>query len=629
MSLGLTLKEPQINLGTVKSPDHLIYEFHNFRLDAVHLMLYKGDEEVALTPKQVETLLALVEKNGEIVSKDVLMERLWGDTVVEEANLVQNIHFLRKELGNAPDGRPMIETRRRRGYRFSADLKSSENGTVWLRRPDESPVVERPWFEQRPVAISLAFIGLLGLVIIASSFLFSSPPPTTGRVHFAVLPMQPIDSSNRNELYEVGVADLLIYRLNSINGFVVRPLSATRRYSAIDQDALAAGRDQRVDRVLASNYQIAEGKVRITAQLIDVATGAVDGNYFVETDANNILASQTIAADQIVEQLISHFNRTPGTTTAKRGTNNEEAYRLYIQGRNLTMKRNRDDNRKAVAYFEQAIALDPNFALAYARMAGAYYDSNFENDKAATVKVVNEIVKKALELDPNSAEAYVSRGTVSLIYDWHFKAAEKDFLRAIELEPNNDTAHWMMAMLLSARGQFDEALREIETAQAIDPGAVVYMFHRGRILYYARRYDEAITQLNQAIDIDDRFIQPYGSIVRVYEMQGDYDTAFKYFLKREERSSRKDRLEKYKKDYETGGWLALRRNNTDSGNSLFDMARLYAQRGEIDPAFDYLEKCIDEKEWLIGTLMVEPALDNLRADPRFDALMKRLAFDRG
>ena len=153
MSLGLTLNEPQINLSLVKSPGHLIYEFYNYRLDSEHLMLYREDEEIALTPKQVETLLALVEKNGEIVSKDVLMTRLWGDTVVEEANLIQNIHFLRKQLGDAPDGRPMIETLRRRGYRFTAELNNSCNYEVSESVADANKV--EPRYQRRPIAAAL------------------------------------------------------------------------------------------------------------------------------------------------------------------------------------------------------------------------------------------------------------------------------------------------------------------------------------------------------------------------------------------------------------------------------------------------------------------------------------------
>jgi tetratricopeptide (TPR) repeat protein len=239
------------------------------------------------------------------------------------------------------------------------------------------------------------------------------------------------------------------------------------------------------------------------------------------------------------------------------------------------------------------------------------------------------MLNKALALDPNCAEAYVNRGTVRLLRDWNLKAAEQDLVHAVELEPNNDTAHWTLALVLSDLGRFDEALKEMDVAQAIDPSAVAYMFHRGRILYYARRYDAAIEQLKQAIEVDDRFMQTYGSMVRVYETTGDYDTAFQYFLKREERGRRSEQLENYKKIYATEGWLSVRRGVADSGANDFDMARLYSLTDNKDPAFESLQKAVDSRNWLIATLNVEPAFDNIRDDPRFIELVRSLQFERG
>jgi len=624
MSLGLTLNEPQINLSLVKSPGHLIYEFYNYRLDSEHLMLYREDEEIALTPKQVETLLALVEKNGEIVSKDVLMTRLWGDTVVEEANLIQNIHFLRKQLGDAPDGRPMIETLRRRGYRFTAELNNSCNDEVSLKGSVADANKVEPGYQRRPIAAALAILGIAGLVVIASSSFFSSGSTPSGtRTRFAVLPLKPIDAVNRSDIYEIGVADALIHRLSSIKDFVVRPLSATRKYDAVDQDAVAAGREQKVDRVLASNYQIADGKIRITAQLINVATGVIEDTYRVETNTESIFALQDAVADEIAKKLAARF-KTAGLSPAIRsGTNNEEAYRLYLQGKNLTMRRNTEAYQKSIEYFEKAIKLDPSFALAYARMAHAYVGSGV-GEKSADIEKAMEFVKKALELDPNLAEAYASRGNIYDVY-WDHAAAELDFRRAIELDPNNDTAHWRLALKLSEQGRFDEALSEIDAALAIDPGAVVYMFHRGRILYYGRRYEDAIAQYNHAIDLDDRFIQPHGWMVRVYEAKGDYATAFRYFINREERSPRKDRIDIYRKIYETDGWIGVRRNLAESADlGHFDLARLHASRGEKDAAFENLNKAVEKREWLVATLNVEPAFDKLRDDPQFAALLTQV-----
>jgi tetratricopeptide (TPR) repeat protein len=158
----------------------------------------------------------------------------------------------------------------------------------------------------------------------------------------------------------------------------------------------------------------------------------------------------------------------------------------------------------------------------------------------------------------------------------------------------------------------------------IEPGATMHMWHRGQILYCARRYDEAIKQWQQAIDLDDRPNQPYAGLSRIYEIKGDYASAYQFFLKREERSPRKDRLEIYHKDYETAGWLGVRRELAESlETNFFDLARLYALRDEKDAAFESLNKAIEKREWYMVTVNVEPAFDTLRGDPRFDQILRR------
>jgi DNA-binding winged helix-turn-helix (wHTH) protein/tetratricopeptide (TPR) repeat protein len=632
--------------------DPTIYEFADFRLIPGDNLLLHDGESIPLPPKAFSTLVLLVEHHGHLVRKDELIETIWADAFVEEAAVSRAIWTIRNALGDDSKNYRFIQTVPKRGYKFVADVserRQTDRPEAVTNRNGESPSVETRHASgindvaEKPITIAHAadepkrFSGWKGHAVLAAVlltistiilYLTSTRPPTLGAGsgnRIAVLPLKPTDVANRSNIHEIGVVESLIHRLNSTRGFVVRPLSATLKYDALDQNPIAAGREQKVDYVLASNYQLADGKFRMTAQLISVASGQIEDSYKVETEAGSIFAIQN-AVDEIAKKLISRFESAPVPMVTKRGTSNEEAYRFYLHGRNLTMKRNRDDHRKAIENFEQAIRLDPNFALAYARMAHAYISSNI-GDKADDVEKAKELVKRALELDPNLAEAYVSRGNISLSYESDFAAAERDFLRAIELEPNNDTAHWLNSMLVAYRGRFDDALRDIETAQAIDPGAVAYMFHRGRILYYARRYDEAIAQYEQAIDLDDRFMQPYGWMVRAYEIKGDYESAYQSFLKREERSPRKDQLPSYQKAFQTAGWIGVRRNLSEfSEFNYFDMARLSALHGEKDPAFEYLNKAIEKHEWLMITLNVEPAFDSLRDDPRFGELLTRVGF---
>jgi DNA-binding winged helix-turn-helix (wHTH) protein/tetratricopeptide (TPR) repeat protein len=632
--------------------DWIIYEFTDFRLIPRDNLLLRDGESISLPPKAFSTLVLLVEHHGHLVRKEELIETIWADAFVEEAAVSRAVWTIRNALGDDPKNYRFIQTVPKRGYKFVADVSEHRqtdrpeavtNGN--RQAPSVEPryasgindVAEMPISTARPADEPTRFSGWKGYAVLAAVlltvstillYLTSIGPPTlragSGN-RIAVLPLKPTDAANRSNIHEIGVAESLIHRLNSIKGFVVRPLSATLKYDALDQNPIAAGREQKVDHVLASNYQLVDGKFRMTAQLINVASGQVEDSYKVETEAGSIFAIQD-AVDEIAKKLITRFESAAVPTVTKRGTSNEEAYRFYLHGKNLTMKRNRDDHRKAIENFEQAIRLDPNFALAYARMAHAYYGSG-TGDKSEDVEKAKELVKRALELDPNLAEAYVTRGYINMAYEWDYAAADRDFLLAIELEPNNDTAHWMYGQLLAYRGSFDDGMREIETAQAIDPGAVMYMYHRGRILYYARRYDEAIAQYKQAIDLDDRFMQPYGWMVRAYEIKGDYASAYQSFLKREERRPRTDELESYQKAYEAAGWMGVRRILSDSSEAnFFDTARLFALHGEKDPAFEYLNKALEKREWHMITLNVEPAFDSLRDDPRFNALLTRVGF---
>lgn len=630
--------------------DGITYEFSVFRLVPDEDLLLRDGQPISLPPKAYATLALLIQRHGHLVKKAELIETVWGDAFVEEAVVSKTVWTIRNALGEDSKNQQFIQTVPKRGYKFVGDvielkapaetIQTAMNGNGnphamtdaeltaegSVHTPELASVKIPPTRGRSSVyvafaAMALAIVGAVGMyrASVGTSSVEPSTPVAGNRI--AVLPLKPIDAANRSDIYEIGVADSLINRLNSINGLVARPLSATRKYDALDQDPLAAGREQKVDHILDSSYQIADGKFRLTARLINVSSGQVEDSYKVEADAESVFAIHDAVAAEIGNRLIARFGKDI-VTASKRGTNSEEAYRLYLHGRNLTMRRSGEDHKKAIEYFERAIRIDPNYALAYARMAHAAWAVAIA-DRSTDAEKAKGLVKKALELDPNLAEALATRGYIGLAYDWNYEAAERDFLRAIELEPNNDTAHWLYGLLLTNRGLFDEGLREMDAALAIDPGAVLYISHRGRILYYARRYTEAVTQYQQAIDLDDRFQPTYSWMVRAYETRGDYESAFKFFLKQEERSPRKDQLERYQKVYENAGWLGVRRV-ADTNGRLFDLARLHSLRGEKDAAFENLNKAVEERHWLMTTLNVEPAFDNLRKDPRFADLAKRV-----
>jgi serine/threonine protein kinase len=313
-----------------------------------------------------------------------------------------------------------------------------------------------------------------------------------------------------------------------------------------------------------------------------------------------------------------------------RGTKNEEAYRYYLQGKNLVNTRSGEADKKAIEYFEQAIRIDPNYAQAYAGLAYAYFgvagmgggSPRIENEKA------KQAVKKALELDSTMGEAYAVRGIINAAYEWDFAAAEKDLTTAIELEPNNDTAQWGHALLCANSGRFEQALKEIETAQTIAPGTARYERDRGRILYYWRRYDEAILQLTRTIELRPDLGGIWLS--RSYEMKGDYAGAFEAFMKTQ---NDPQRIEAYRSAYEAGGWQGVKRKflefsilDEENGRGVnnYQIAIAFAQLGEKEQAFAYLNKLLEERSWQIATFDVDPQVDPLRGDPRFNELLRRI-----
>ena len=652
MSLDLKSINHQYNLKEVKSYNSAIYEFEDFCLDAAHLMLSRKGQEISLAPKVVETLLALVERGGEIVSKDELMERLWANAFVEESNLVQNIYILRKTLGETADGKPMIETLRRRGYRFNGELKENKQAQPALaaaRANDatedvsefppgisDEAIAEKasavvPSGYNRPLT-AFALIGLLVGAIALGYYFFSAGKTAVGaKKTIAVLPSKPINTMNRDEIYEVGIADSLINQLSSMKGFIVRPLSATRQYADIAQDPIAAGREQQVDYVLASNYQLAGGKIKVTSQLFNVANGQIEETYKSEKDAGDVFAMQDAVADEIGRLLLARFATTSTGPAVKRGTTNEEAYRLYLQGMYLYDKRTLADAQKSVGILEQAIQLDPNYARAWAGKAHAHRSlGNFGGNTHEEYKKSIEAINKALALDANLSEAHSALCENKYFYEYDFSGAERECKRAIELDPNSARAHDIYSRYLMTRGRFDEAIVESKIGIDIEPTALFSQRNYGISLYYARRYTEAVTQFKRVSEIDPNFVATYAWLVPALNVQGNEGEAFEWFIKWQAvLKADEETLQAYKTAYQTSGWQGIGRERVkrfDEGKirSYFLEACLTVHTGDKDKAFEYLEKSYQRHEWGISYLQIDPSLDDLRSDPRFDELVKRV-----
>jgi DNA-binding winged helix-turn-helix (wHTH) protein/tetratricopeptide (TPR) repeat protein len=688
----------------VNGENRHFYRFKSFRLDVEERRLLHHNLPVPLTPKAFDVLAVLVEHSGHLVEKDELLRTVWSDSFVEEANIARIIHTLRKTLAEDQNGNKFIETVAKKGYRFVAEVRevsgqpaanfhngnrhssfagqdlsalnlAAETGKTEFKIPGteiddgaSAPPVSAPKPKNRAIIFSVVLSGLVIPVLLLTFYL--NPAIKQNEIRsIAVLPLKPINSLNRDELYEIGIADALIHRFGRTKSFIVRPLSATRKYMDIEQDPVAAGREQKVDVVLASNYQLVNGKIRVTSQLINVANGQIESTFqSSEIDTANIFTMQDAVANEVggtlIDQQLVAANYKWGwgnfsievkpadqprpeligyeKTYQPLRKSNKEAYRLYWQGRTLTERRSPADAKKAVGYFEQSIRLDPNFAQAFSGLAYAYIMSGRLNGMPAKqVKKAREAVNKALELDNNLAEGYEVRGYLRLAFDWDFAGAEKDLRRAAELQPNSVLGLEFLAEYLASRERLDEAIAAIDTAIKFDPNSLALKHERGRLLYRARRYDEAILELTRLVEIDENFVGAYGTLQIAYEKKGDYVGAFNSFMNFVKRTA-PEHIEIYQKIYEKAGWLAVQRKhiefkklrgnaanegNSPTGNSgawNYGLAVMNALIGEKEEAFVYLNKAIADRPAQMIKLNVEPAFDILRADPRFDELVRRV-----
>ena len=452
-----------------------------------------------------------------------------------------------------------------------------------------------------------------------------------GPISLAVFPLDPIDRANRNDLYEIGIADSLIQQLSSAKGIGVRPLSATRKYSEIERDLSSAGRELKVDYLLVSNYQIANGRIKVTAQLFAVATSTFEEKFSVEKDASNLFSAQDAIAESIGKWLLSRFGMESAGFQPSHGTTNEEAYGLYLQAMNLSEERGVQNLRKALEYLDRAVALDPKYALAWASKAHLHRDIVGHTDANQTEHYEKsmEAIRKALALDPNLSDAYSALCFNKSRYEYDFDGAETECKRALELDPNSAVAHKTYANFLYTRGRFDESIVEIKKAMELQPVSYRNQQIYGLALYFAGRFSDAEDQFKRLVELNPNHTYIYGRLVKILEEQGKEPEAFEYLIKMLTIQGESAKAQRFTSAYRTGGWrsVVLEQIRAAEGGDdprNFQLACWNAKIGNKDKALDYLEKAYRERSFQMPIVKIEPQLVSLRDDPRFVDLVRRV-----
>jgi serine/threonine-protein kinase len=463
------------------------------------------------------------------------------------------------------------------------------------------------------------------------------PTPDAGSENraIAVLPFVNSSADPENEYFSDGMTDELITALTKVEGLQVASRTSVFALKNLREDVRTIGARLNVSAVLEGTVRKSGNRLRITVQLSSVADGRTLWSERYDREMADVFAIQDEIAQTIVRTLRSTLLGDLGDPTPVRYTENVRAYSLYLKGRFWWNRRTQADIAEGVKYFEQAIAEDAGYALAYTGLADSYaLDLDYSG---APVKEGMERAKaearKAIELDETLAEAHTSLGWVTFIYDWDWVGAEREFTRAVQLNPRYSTARQWHAWLLLAMGRFEEALAEGRAAIDLDPASVSIRRSLGWLLYYARRNESALDNLRRALVMDPTAEETHRLLGLVYMEQGMHDEAAASF-KEAITLSQNNALA-----YAGLGQVAARRGRLDEARAVLkgvhDRARiqyvspvaltkLYAAVGDANAAFEWLEQAYRERRGWLAYLKVEPTLDPLRADPRFQRLLGRM-----
>ncbi|MEQ1762906.1 MAG: winged helix-turn-helix domain-containing protein [Pyrinomonadaceae bacterium] len=610
-------------------------EFGEFRLIPGERLLMRGDIPVHLTPKVFDVLVLLVEAEGRLIEKEQMIDRLWPETFVEEATLARTVSTLRKALGESSEVR-YIETVPKRGYRFIAEVRHSDQDELRESAVEtiqtETDSASRRWFVSRPVlALSLVAIVLVSAGVIVS---WNRPLPQAAEMKsIAVLPFSRIGEGERDETLEFGMADTLITHLSKLRRVIVRPTSAVSKYAVQNSNALQAGRDLQVDAVLEGSVQKSGARVRVNVHLISTADGSTLWADNFDTAFTNIFAVQDTISERVVSALSPRLTGDRRLATTRRSTENPEAYRLYLQGRFFWNKRTVQSLRQSTEYFEQAIAIDPQYALAYAGLADCHqmlaeYLAATPADAYAKARAAAE---KALSIDDELAEAHTSLAYTLAFYDWNWIEAEREFKRALELDPNYATAHHWYSEFLMTVGRFDESLAENEKAARLDPTSLIIQTNFAAFYFITRDFDESLRRAQKVIDADPDFAYPYIFICFSSEAKGLRKESIEAYIRSVELFGERAAAEELRAVLSKNGIEAAWKKRIDQVDparqpsfSALWRAILFTFAGDKQKSLDWLEQAYDHRDRWIVNIKHSAGFDALRNDPRFLDLVRRI-----
>jgi TolB-like protein/DNA-binding winged helix-turn-helix (wHTH) protein/Flp pilus assembly protein TadD len=599
--------------------------FGIFKVDLKASELRKAGIKQKLAPQPFQVLQALLERPGEVVTREQLRDLLWPENTFVDYDLAlkKAINRLREVLGDSAASPRFIETIPRHGYRFLAEVRAVDSS---VPSPAANARVHRKLavglFCATAAALLLGFnVGKLRTRIFAKSRSLEIRS-------IAVLPLQNLSNDPNQDYFSDGITDALTTELAQIGALRVISRTSAEHFKGTRETLPEIGRKLNVDAIVEGSVTRSENRVRITAQLIEAPSDRHLWAKSYERELKDVLALQDEVARDIAREIRSNVAAKQGADLQASAQVNPQAHEAYLRGRYWWHRRGRENELKGLQYFEQAVQLEPSYPLAWAGVADSYIVMAHHGvlpPKEAMPKA-KAAALKALQLDNSLAEAHTSLATIKLSYDWDYAGAENEFTRAIELNPNYSTAHHWYAHYLAVKLRFPEALSEIQKAHDLDPYSLVVNDFWGLTLYYSKDYERALAQFRARLDLDpNQELTTYEKIARVYEQQGDYVRAVENEDNALTLSGAAQDAEPLPNAYAQGGARAYWRKRIELAQrapaaSALELAILYAYEGDRDAALRSLERAYQEHSPWLNFMACEPAFDSLRADPRFQKL---------
>jgi TolB-like protein/DNA-binding winged helix-turn-helix (wHTH) protein/Tfp pilus assembly protein PilF len=602
-----------------------VYQFAEFTVDARTGELTHAGGRTPLRDQSFQLLLALLEQPGELLTREELAGRLWsaGTFVDFDRGLNKAINHLREALGDSVEQPQFIETLPRKGYRFIAPVSLADDDAAAAA----AQAAPRASSNRRWLPLSLGVAAAIVVIAFAIAAFAkwmnsgSSAPPRIAAL--AVIPLENLSGDPDQQYFADGLTDALITDLAKMGSTRITSRTSVMQYRGTTKSIKEIGRELNVDAIVEGTVTYAGNRVRVTAQLIQVATDMHLWADAYEREISSILDLQRSLATDIARRINAFVKPLDRARVV-----NPEAYGLYLKGRYAFYKYTSAGWQQAIDHFNRAIEKDPEFAPAYSGLADTYLVAGtygaIPTEEALTRG--RTAAAQALRLDETLASAHYEMATAHAWYDWDWAGAEREFRRGLELNPNDALGRNWYGGYLSLLGRHDEAIAEHERARELDPLSLIVNANLARALYRARRYDEAIAQAQRTLELDSGFRLTLFWLEGSLRHRGRLQEA----VALRQSLATPAEAEVIASTFERDGYQALLRKTGETykkNGLLVTSARCYAQIGEKEEAISLLEACSQRRCSDLVSINVEPDFDVLRTDPRFQRLVRQVGLN--